>query len=92
MRYWISGSKSGFDDLVEEYAIDHAPISTIDARYAIAIKKWWAENSSDNVKPTHSAIAEILKLSRNAVWSKVAKNQALQKLMSERPLNDQANE
>lgn len=82
---WISGATPGFEDLVEEYAIDQSPSKTIYERYARAIREWWLKNPSDDVKPTYSAIAKILKLTPQAVGHKVTTTQALQKLMRERP-------
>ena len=85
VHYWIGGKTHGFEDIIEEYGIDHSPHQTINARYAHAIKSWWLTHPSANSKPTYSAVARILKLTHSSVLRKINDTPALLKLMKDRP-------
>ncbi|MBI4093857.1 hypothetical protein HY417_02740 [Candidatus Kaiserbacteria bacterium] len=82
--WWISGRTGGFDDIVEEYAIDRNSLQTIDERYARAIRTWWRDHPGE-VKPTFSDIARSLKIDNSWVNKKIRATPALLQLMTTRP-------
>ncbi len=83
--HWMTNTTAGFQDIVEDFAIDKHPMKSLDERYAQAIKKWWREHPNSDESPTFKDLAMLLKRTNSAVRSAISGRPALLELVKNRP-------